>query len=343
MIYPLAKKALFSLEPETAHEFTLRMLRQAEKFGVLSALTPSNLDCPVECMGLKFRNPVGLAAGMDKEGNTIDAFGRLGFGFVEVGTLTPKPQAGNPAPRMFRLPEHDALINRMGFNNPGILEGVANIRQSMSFEGIIGLNIGKNKVTPNEEAIEDYLICLREGYNAADYITVNLSSPNTPGLRDLQNEEETKKLLGTLRAEQSKLASEYGKHVPIALKVAPDLADEHIEALAKVFLEEGLEGLIATNTTIEREAIKGHRYAHEAGGLSGKPETALSTEVIRKFYSALGKEIPIIGVGGIMTGDDAVEKVKAGARLVQLYTGFVYRGPDLIKESVEALAPLYTV
>jgi len=336
-LYPIAKSALFKLDPETAHEFSLKSLRTAEKFSALSVFTGKRLEKPIECMGLKFPNPVGLAAGMDKEGNTIDAFGRLGFGFVEVGTLTPKPQEGNPSPRMFRLPQHDALINRMGFNNPGIKEGVENIKKSMSFDGIIGLNIGKNKVTPNEDALSDYLKCLQVGYDSADYIAVNLSSPNTPGLRDLQNEEETKKLVSALRAEQAKLAEEFGKHVPIAFKVAPDLDDEHIEGLAKVFLEEGLECLIATNTTISREVVKGHQYGEEAGGLSGAPVTDPSTEVIAKFHSSLGKKIPIIGVGGIMSGQDAIDKVKAGATLVQLYSGFVYRGPELIRECVNAL------
>jgi len=225
----------------------------------------------------------------------------------------------------------------MGFNNPGIEAGVKNIKKSMSFSGIIGLNIGKNKVTPNEEATSDYLKCLRAGYACADYITVNLSSPNTPGLRDLQNEEETKKLIYALRKDQEKLAEEHGKHVPIALKVAPDLDGEHIQALAKVFLEEGLEGLVATNTTIDRKEVKGHQYYDEAGGLSGAPVTDKSTEVIEKFYSALGEQVPIIGVGGIMSGQDAKDKIKAGAKLVQLYSGFVYKGPDLIRECAEAL------
>ena len=335
--YPLAKRALFALEPETAHDFSLQSIRVLEKLSVLSAVTPTLPSKPVTCMGLEFPNPVGLAAGMDKAGNTIDAFGRLGFGFVEVGTLTPLPQSGNPSPRMFRLPEHEALINRMGFNNPGIAEGVKNISKSMSYAGVLGLNIGKNKVTPNEDAISDYLKCLRVGYSSADYVTVNLSSPNTPGLRDLQNEDETKKLIHALREEQTKLAAEYGQHVPIALKVAPDLDDEHIQGLAKVFLEEGLEGLVATNTTIDRTKVAGHQYCDEAGGLSGAPVTDKSTDVIAKFYSALGEKVPIIGVGGIMCGQDAKDKIKAGAKLVQLYSGFVYKGPDLIRECVEAL------
>lgn len=337
MLYSLAKKFLFSLDPEHAHEFTLEKLRSVENIGLLKTFLPKPLNKPVSCMGLDFPNPVGLAAGMDKAGNTIDAFGRLGFGFIEIGTLTPKPQDGNPKPRMFRLPEHDALINRMGFNNPGVLEGVKNVKKSKTFNGIVGVNIGKNKVTPNEDATDDYLICLRESYAAADYITVNLSSPNTPGLRDLQNEEETKKLLSALRTEQDKLKTEYGKHVPIALKVAPDLDDAHISAMAKVFLEEGLECLIATNTTIERKAVKGHEFENEAGGLSGAPVTHSSTDVISKFYSELGEQIPIIGVGGIMNGDDAKDKIRAGAKLVQLYSGFVYRGPDLVSECVRAL------
>ncbi len=337
MIYPLAKRYLFSMEPEQAHEFTLEKLRMMEKASLLAPFTPKPLEKPVTCMGLEFPNPVGLAAGMDKHGDTIDAFGRLGFGFVEVGTLTPKPQDGNPKPRMFRLPEHSALINRMGFNNPGIKAGVENIQKSKTYKGIVGLNIGKNKVTPNEKATDDYLICLREGYAHADYITVNLSSPNTPGLRDLQNEEETKKLLGALREEQSKLAKEHGKHVPIALKVAPDLDPEHIDALSKVFLDEGLECLIATNTTIDRGSVNTHQHALQAGGLSGAPATQKSTNVIAHFHSLLGERVPIIGVGGIMSGRDAADKINAGAKLVQLYTGFVYNGPKLIRDSVDAI------
>ena len=337
-LYPLAKRALFSLEPETAHDISLQALRLAEQLSALSALFPKVQGEPVECMGLTFPNAVGLAAGMDKAGNTIDAFGRLGFGFVEVGTLTPRPQSGNPAPRMFRLPEHTALINRMGFNNPGIVQGVENIAKKMSFTGIVGLNIGKNKDTPNEDALSDYLTCLRVGYNSADYITVNLSSPNTPGLRDLQNEDETRKLVAALRAEQAVLAREYGRHVPITFKVAPDLEEAHIKGLAKVFLEEGLEGLIATNTTIDRRAVAGHRYEAEAGGLSGAPVTQKSTDVIAQFYSELGEQVPIIGVGGIMCGEDAADKLKAGAKLVQLYSGFVYQGPALIHDCLKAIS-----
>ena len=336
MLYSSIKNALFRLDPEVAHEKTLQLLRTSESYGVLKATLPAPLQKPVKCMGLNFPNPVGLAAGMDKEGNTIDAFGRLGFGFIEVGTLTPKPQGGNPKPRMFRLPEHNALINRMGFNNPGVIEGVENIKKSQSFQGPIGINIGKNKVTPNENALDDYMICLRESYSVADYIVVNLSSPNTPGLRDLQNEEETKKLLGALRQEQSVLAKRHGKHIPIAFKIAPDLDDEHIDAMAQVFLTEGLECLIATNTTIERSMVATHKYGAEAGGLSGAPVTCPSTAVIAKFRSALGSETPIIGVGGIMEGWHVKEKVKAGANLVQLYSGFVYEGPRLIRDCINA-------
>lgn len=335
--YPLAKSVLFKLDPEKAHHLSLDSLRSLENLGVLKCLAGEFPHSPVECMGLKFPNPVGLAAGMDKEGNSIDAFGRLGFGFVEIGTITPISQAGNPKPRMFRLPEHEGLINRMGFNNPGIETGVTNVMKSKTFRGIKGFNIGKNKVTPNEEAVNDYLICLRAAYPVADYITVNLSSPNTPGLRDLQNESETAKLLNLLKMEQAKLAQEYGKEVPITLKVAPDLDPEHIKGLAKVFKEEGLDGLVATNTTIDRHAVQGHQFAEEAGGLSGAPVTTKSTDVIAAFYAELGESIPIIGVGGIMNGEEAADKIKAGAKLVQLYSGFVYKGPQLIADSISAI------
>lgn len=338
MFYQIAKQALFTLDPELAHETTLKSLRRLENYKLLSPFFPAEEGKKITCMGLEFPNPVGLAAGLDKEGNTIDAFGRMGFGFIEVGTLTPKPQDGNPKPRMFRLPEHQALINRMGFNNPGIKEGVENVKKSETYKGVVGINIGKNKGTPNEQALDDYLRCLREAYSAADYITVNLSSPNTPGLRDLQNEEETRKLLVALRDEQQKLSRDYGKHVPIALKVAPDLAEDHISALAQVFNTEGLECLIATNTTIRREAVEGHSYEAEAGGLSGAPATDLSTKVIQQFRAELSREIPVIGVGGIMCGDHAREKMEAGASLVQLYTGFVYEGPPLVRECIRAMS-----
>ncbi len=292
---------------------------------------------PVEILGLKFPNRVGLAAGMDKEADTVAAFGQVGFGFVEAGTLTPRPQPGNDKPRLFRLIPQRGIINRMGFNNHGIIEGVENIRKATRFNGVLGVNIGKNKVTPNEEAAQDYLACLRAAWPVADYIAINFSSPNTPGLRELQAAEPAARLLAALKAEQSNLESETGRKVPIFMKVAPDVTPEHIKELSKVFLEEGLDGLIATNTTLSRAGVEDSPRKDETGGLSGAPLTDKSTEIIAAFAAELGGRIPIIGVGGIMCGADAVAKIKAGASLVQLYTGFIYKGPNLIRECVEAM------
>ncbi|MGJ8723761.1 MAG: quinone-dependent dihydroorotate dehydrogenase [Roseibacillus sp.] len=336
--YPLLKSFLFTLDAEKAHDISLSSLRIAEKSGLLGAMAPKlpSTDS-VECMGLTFAHPVGLAAGLDKEGNTIDAFGRLGFSFIEIGTITPRPQSGNPQPRLFRLPEHQALINRMGFNNPGIDIGVANVRNHRTFQGPVGFNIGKNKATPNEKAVDDYLIAFRAAYPVADYITVNLSSPNTPGLRDLQAADSTARLLDTLQQEREKLRSTTSRNVPIAFKVAPDLHANHIKELAQVFRDGGLDALVATNTTIERKKVEGHRYAAEQGGLSGAPETELSTKTIAAFHSELGSSVPIIGVGGIMTAEDALAKLEAGATLLQLYTGFIYKGPKLIQEILNKL------
>ncbi|MEP4079353.1 quinone-dependent dihydroorotate dehydrogenase [Haloferula sp.] len=337
--YDFARSLLFQLDAENAHHLSLRGLRIGEKSGVLPLVYPPDdfLD-PVELMGLRFPNRVGLAAGLDKEGNTIDALGRLGFGSVEIGTITPRPQAGNPKPRLFRLVQEEAIINRMGFNNPGIKAGVANVRASKSFEGIVGFNIGKNKDTPNENASDDYLTCLREAFPVADYIAVNLSSPNTPGLRDLQGEDACAQLLELLKKEQQKLAAEHGRQVPLLFKVAPDLDPPHIAGLARVFRDGGLDGLIATNTTITREGVEANPRSEEAGGLSGRPLTARSTEVIQAFSSELGDALPIIGVGGISTPEDAVAKLRAGASLVQIYSAFIYQGPDLIKSVAHRLA-----
>lgn len=311
-------------------------LRATEKCGLLKALTSTPQKKPVTICGLTFPNPVGLAAGLDKEANTIDALGTLGFGHIEVGTLTPKPQEGNEAPRLFRLPEHQALINRMGFNNPGIDQGLANTRTATSFKGILGINIGKNKVTPNENAIDDYTLAFEKAYPWADYITANFSSPNTPGLRELQAVGTAARLLESLKNLQTRLQKETGRYVPFALKVAPDLDETEIAGLSKVFRDGGLDFLIATNTTLAREAVKGHRNAHEAGGLSGAPLTKHATEVIARFHENLGNGIPIIGAGGIFSAADALAKREAGASLVQLYTGFVYRGPALIHEIIQA-------
>ncbi len=337
--YNFARNLLFKLDAEDAHHLSLDLMRKAESLGVLKLIAGKLPKAqPVECMGLTFPNPVGLAAGLDKEGTTIDALGRLGFGSVEIGTITPKPQPGNPQPRLFRIIEEEAIINRMGFNNVGIEQGVKNVQSASTFKGIVGFNIGKNKITPNEHAVDDYLKALRGCWGVADYVTVNISSPNTPGLRDLQAADDTARLLEALKLEQARLSETTGLHMPITLKVAPDMGEEQIADLSRVFLEGGLDGLVATNTTISREAVLGKPYATQAGGLSGKPVTAASTEVIKAFYSHLGDQIPIIGVGGIMNADDAIEKFDAGAKLIQLYTGFIYHGPPLIHSILNKLA-----
>jgi dihydroorotate dehydrogenase len=331
-MYPIIRSGLFRLDAEVAHHLSMAGLRMAESSGLLKLVAPKNdLNSPVEIMGLKFPNRVGLAAGLDKEGNTIDALGRLGFGCIEIGTITPRPQTGNPKPRLFRLISHEAIINRMGFNNPGIDEGVANMRKSHQFDGVIGFNIGKNKDTPNENAADDYLICLRKAYPVADYVAVNLSSPNTPGLRDLQGAEASARLLETLKNEQQKLAAQHGKQVPLLFKVAPDLDEHHIRELSQVFLNGGLDGLIATNTTLDRGNVADHARASEAGGLSGRPVFEKSTATLKMFASHLEGKIPIIGVGGISSVQDAQEKIQAGASLVQLYTSFIYQGPKLVR------------
>lgn len=333
--YPIVRKVLFSLNAETAHHASMAGLRFAEKTGLLKALSdPHPQSQSVELMGLKFPNRIGLAAGLDKEGNTIDALGRLGFGFIEIGTITPRPQAGNPKPRLFRLIPHEAIINRMGFNNPGIDAGVANVRAHKSFTGPIGFNIGKNKDTPNENATNDYLACLEKAYPVADYIAVNLSSPNTPGLRELQAADSSARLLETLKHSQENLAARHGKRVPILFKVAPDLTDDQLAGLAKVFLDGGLDGLIATNTTLDREKVAGHAWAKEAGGLSGKPVLEKSNHVLAAFASAFSGKITIIGVGGVSNKAEAEEKFRLGADLVQIYTSFVYQGPALVRELI---------
>lgn len=340
--YRLARNLLFKLDAEQAHHISLACLRKLDNLRLLGLFSGSNpASKPVQCMGIQFPNAVGLAAGLDKEGNCIDALGRLGFGHVEIGTITPRPQPGNPLPRLFRIVDREAIINRMGFNNPGIEAGAANVAAASRFRkngGIVGFNIGKNKDTPNENATDDYLRCLRGAWEVADYITVNLSSPNTPGLRDLQAADETARLLESLKTEQEKLTEETGKRIPIALKVAPDLEPQHIQDLAQTFLNGGLECLIATNTTISRTEVTGCDFSTQAGGLSGAPLTPRSTEVISAFHSHLGNKIPIIGVGGIMTAEDAKAKLAAGATLIQLYTGFIYHGPPLVRDILHSLA-----
>ncbi len=333
-IYPLAKKILFALDPEKAHHLTLSGMRMAQRFRLLDVLTGFDRRInPVETMGLNFPNRVGLAAGMDKGGLAVDAFGAIGFGHVEVGTVTPLPQSGNPQPRLFRLVEHRGIINRMGFNNPGVEQMMRNLDKSAkNFEGVLGINIGKNAVTPNENALDDYLKCFHGVYSRADYVTANLSSPNTKGLRDLQTVETCRELITRLQEARDSLSTTHGKYVPITIKIAPDLSDEQIADLAGVFSETKIDGVIATNTTIARDAVADHPLGGEGGGLSGAPLTDHATYVISKLRAALDDSIPILGAGGIMKGEDAAAKIEAGAKLVQIYTGLVYRGPALITE-----------
>ena len=336
MFYSLARNALFNLAPERAHDFALASLNKLHKLH-LSGFIGACVANPVDVMGLKFDNPVGLAAGLDKNGEYIDALAAMGFGFIEVGTVTPRAQPGNPKPRMFRLTDREALINRLGFNNQGLDAFIANVKRA-SYRGVLGLNIGKNADTPIEKAVDDYVTCLTGVYPHASYVTVNISSPNTKGLRDLQAAEQLEKLLSTLKSEQKRLAKKHGKHVPLALKIAPDLDLKSIRDIANLTIENNFDAIIATNTTVSRDAVRGHALAGESGGLSGKPLFSPSTEVLRELAKTIKGNIPIIGVGGIMTGSDAKAKMNAGASLVQIYTGFIYKGPDLIREAVRAIA-----
>jgi dihydroorotate dehydrogenase len=333
-LYPLLRPLLFALDAETAHEVTLKLLNAAYMSGLSKLVYPSVSDKPVNVMGLTFKNPVGLAAGLDKNGDYIDALAALGFGFIEIGTVTPRPQSGNPKPRLFRLPEHQAIINRMGFNNLGIDHLLDQVRQS-TYKGILGINIGKNFDTPIEHAVDDYLTGLRKAYTSASYVTINISSPNTQNLRQLQQSGESRRLIAALKEEQLKLQQEHGKYVPLALKIAPDLTNEDINRLAKLILEFEVDGVIATNTTIARDMIANHPLASETGGLSGSPLKDKSTAVVKGLSAELQGKIPIIAVGGILKSDDAQEKFAAGASLVQIYSGLIYRGPELIKEIVE--------
>ena len=335
-MYGVVRNLLFRLPPETAHNVTLNSLDVAHKLGILNVFSKHPAPCPVNVMGLEFPNPVGLAAGLDKNADHLDALGALGFGFIEVGTVTPLAQPGNPQPRMFRLPEHQAIINRMGFNNEGLEHLVHNVQQRR-YRGVLGINVGKNKDTPNEDSELDYRKGIAAVYGHADYITVNVSSPNTPGLRDLQFGDSLKQLLHAIKDEQNKCHQAQGRYVPVAVKIAPDMDDNGIRFVANALLEAGLDGVIATNTTISREAVRGHRHEQEAGGLSGAPVREASLRVIQGLYAELGERLPIIGVGGITDGESAAEKIRAGAKLVQLYTGFIYKGPALISEAVEAI------
>ena len=335
--YPLVRPFLFALDPETAHDVVFAGLDRAAAMGLAQRAAPRLPAAPVTVMGVHFPNRVGLAAGLDKNAAHLPGLATLGFGFLEAGTVTPRPQPGNPKPRMFRLPAAQALINRLGFNNEGVTNFVANVERS-GYDGVLGINIGKNFDTPNDRAADDYLACLRAVYPHASYVTVNISSPNTEGLRDLQSEAALGALLTLLKREQVALTQRHGRHVPLVVKIAPDLTDDAVRDIARVLVAHGIEGVIATNTTIARDAVTGLRHAEETGGLSGAPVRERSTAVIRLLAAALDGALPIIGVGGISSGNDAREKVAAGAVLVQLYTGLIYRGPALVAECVEALA-----
>jgi dihydroorotate dehydrogenase len=340
--YALARPFLFGLDPETAHELTMNSLARTQGTPLSALYCSSKVSDPIELAGLKFPNRVGLAAGLDKNARCIDGLAAMGFGFVEVGTVTPKAQPGNPKPRMFRLPEANALINRLGFNNDGLDAFLVNVqksavRQKNAKNLLLGLNIGKNAATPIENAVDDYLICLDGVYPHADYVTVNISSPNTKNLRALQSDEALDALLGRIAERRETLARQHGKRVPIFVKIAPDLDDAQIGVIASTLQRHAMDGVVATNTTLSRDAVKGLRHAEEAGGLSGAPVLEASNRVIRQLRAALGKGFPIIGVGGVMSGLDAVSKIKAGADVVQIYTGLIYKGPGLVAEAANSI------
>ena len=338
--YALTRPFLFGLDPEHAHELTLGTLARIQHTPLLCALAQPRVDDPVTVAGLRFPHRIGLAAGLDKNGRSIDGLAAFGFGFIEVGTVTPRAQPGNPRPRMFRLPEADALINRLGFNNEGLAAFTANVQRARfrAKGGILGLNIGKNADTPIERAVDDYLIGLAGVYPHADYVTVNISSPNTQNLRSLQSDAALAALLGALQERRSALAAQHGRSVPMFVKIAPDLDEAQVASIAATLREQRIDGVIATNTTLSREAVAGLAHASEAGGLSGKPVFEASNRVITQLRAALGPGFPIIGVGGVASGSDAVAKIAAGADLVQIYTGLIYEGPALVTEAARALA-----
>jgi dihydroorotate dehydrogenase len=333
MYYPIVRKALFQLDPERAHELTFSQLRRITGTPLEFLIRQSVPSKPVSCMGLSFNNPLGLAAGLDKDGECIDAFGAMGFGFVEVGTVTPRPQAGNDKPRLFRLVPAEGLINRMGFNNHGVDNLVENVKKS-HFGGVLGINIGKNKDTPVEQGKDDYLICMDKVYPYAGYIAINISSPNTPGLRSLQYGEALDDLLAAIKNKQTQLQARHHKYVPVAVKIAPDLSEEELIQIADSLVRHNIDGVIATNTTLDRKLVQGLNYCDQAGGLSGRPVQLRSTEVIRRLSQELQGRLPIIGVGGIDSLTAAREKMEAGATLVQIYSGFIFHGPRLIKDIV---------
>jgi dihydroorotate dehydrogenase len=335
-LYALARPFLFCLDAERAHDVALASIEAAHRSGLASLVAKTPAPLPVEAFGLQFDNPVGLAAGLDKDGAHIDALAALGCGFIEVGTTTPRPQPGNPKPRMFRLAEHDAVINRLGFNNRGVDALLRNVEHA-KFRGVLGINIGKNKDTPNERAIDDYRYCLERVFARASYVTVNISSPNTQGLRELQHAESLRRLVGSLVETAQQLAAQHGKRTPLLLKIAPDLDEAALDDIADVLLASGIDGVVCTNTTVDHGAVATHRHGGEAGGLSGRPLFVKSTTILRAMATRLDGRLPLIGVGGILDGADAAAKIEAGATLVQFYTGMVYRGPDLVRDSVEAI------
>jgi dihydroorotate dehydrogenase len=338
--YALARPFLFGLDPEHAHDLTLSALARLQNTPMQCAWQQRRVADPVTVAGLNFPNRIGLAAGLDKNGRCIDGLGAMGFGFIEVGTVTPKAQSGNPKPRMFRLPEANALINRLGFNNDGLDAFIANVQRAQFRKngGILGLNIGKNAATPIARAVDDYLLCLDGVYPHADYVTVNVSSPNTKNLRALQSDDALDALLGAVQERKAALAKQHGRSVPIFVKIAPDLDGPQVGVIATTLARHRIDGVIATNTTIARDAVKSLRHGDEVGGLSGAPVFEASNRVITQLRKALGKAYPIIGVGGVMSAADAQAKIAAGADLVQIYTGFIYHGPALISEAARALA-----
>ena len=344
--YALTRPFLFSLDPEAAHDLTIDMLARTQNTPLSWSYCMGRVEDPVTLAGLVFPNRVGLAAGLDKNARCIDGLGAMGFGFVEVGTVTPLAQSGNPKPRMFRLPQANALINRLGFNNEGLDAFVANVqkatfrRKTQGKPMLLGLNIGKNATTPMEKATDDYLIGLAGVYPHADYVTVNISSPNTKNLRALQSDEALDALLGAIATRREQLAQQHGKRVPIFVKIAPDLDDEQIKVISATLTRHQMDGVVATNTTLNREAVQGLEHAHEAGGLSGAPVLEMSNRVIRQLRAALGKDFPIIGVGGILSAADAVSKIEAGADVVQIYTGLIYKGPELVRQAAQAIQQL---
>ncbi|PKH24256.1 dihydroorotate dehydrogenase (quinone) [Enterobacterales bacterium CwR94] len=336
MLYPLVRKALFQLDPERAHEVSFHQMKFISGTPLEALIRQQMPAKPTQCMGLTFSNPLGLAAGLDKNAECIDAFAAMGFGFIEVGTVTPRPQAGNDKPRLFRLVEAEGIINRMGFNNHGIDALIENVKKAR-FKGTLGINIGKNKDTPVEQGKEDYLICMEKAYTHASYIAVNISSPNTPGLRTLQYGEALDDLLAAIKLKQHTLQQQHNKYVPVAVKIAPDLSEEELIQIADSLVRHNIDGVIATNTTLDRSLVSGLKYSDESGGLSGRPVQSRSTEVIRRLALELQGRVPIIGVGGIDSLVSAREKMAAGATLIQIYSGFIYKGPPLVKEIVTHL------